>query len=67
MVVLVWKALRMTDKRTTAWWWGARAFSTGETNPYDAETPEHREFVQGRMDAREAAIEAVIWEQKNVA
>ena len=41
--------------QTLASWWGAKAFRTGETNPFDPEAPEHREFVGGRMAARELA------------
>lgn len=44
----------MTDS-TLASWWGRKALATGETNPFDPESPEHRQFVYGRMRARELA------------
>lgn len=37
----------------TAAYWGRKSYWTGETNPYDPESPEHRAFVQGRMQERE--------------
>jgi len=46
---------------TAPLYWGRRAHHTKQTNPFDPETREHREFVQGRMLERErlAAMELV--------
>lgn len=43
----------MIRQDTTAAFWGRKSYRTGETNPFDPETREHREFVHGRMMARE--------------
>lgn len=40
---------------TPAAFWGRQAYRTGQTNPFHPEAPEHRDFVYGRMRARELA------------